>query len=106
MKNPSRLLKIVTALIAVFIGSVFIDSWFLEPNRIEHVCDKIQVGAPSSEIFNKAKEFNMRFIESRSNDKEVSLITLHGGAFGKYVCEIQHDGSHVVSSEFKKMNVR
>ena len=106
MKKPGRLLKIVTVLIAVFIGSVFIDSWFLEPNRIEHVCVEIQTGSPTSEIFNKAKEFNMRLIESHPNHKEVSIITLHGGAFGKYVCEIQHDGSHVVSSKFKNMNIR
>ena len=48
MKKPGRLLKIVTVLIAVFIGSVFIDSWFLEPNRIEHVCVEIQTGTPTT----------------------------------------------------------
>ncbi len=33
MKKPSRALKIVTALIAIFVGSVFIDSWFLKPKQ-------------------------------------------------------------------------
>ena len=106
MKKPSRVLKIVTVLIAIFVGSVFIDSWFLEPNRIHEVCETIHAGAPTSEVFTKAEEFNTRLIESQSNDKEVNYITLHGGSFGKFVCEIQHDGSSVVRSEFKKMSVR
>ncbi len=106
MKKPSRALKIVTALIAIFVGSVFIDSWFLEPNKIDQVCETIYAGAPTSDVFAKAEEFKFRLIESRPNDKEVNYITLHGGPFGEYVCEIQHDGSHVIGSEFKKMSVR
>jgi len=106
MKKPSRVLKIVTALIAIFVGSVFIDSWFLEPNRINQVCETIHTGSPTSDVFTKAEEFNIRLLETRPNDKEVNYITLHGGSFGGYVCEIQHDGSHVVRSEFKKINVR
>ena len=106
MKKPSRALKIVTALIAVFIGSVFIDSWLLEPNRIEHMCSEIQVDVSISEVFTKASEFNLRLIESRPEGKEINFITIHGGAFGRYVCEIQHDGSHVVKSVYKKVNVR
>ena len=106
MKKPSRVLKIVTALIAIFVGSVFIDSWFLEPNRIHEVCETIYSGAPTSDIFTKAEELKIKLIETRPNDKEVNYITLHGGSFGRYVCEIQHDGNSVVKSEFKKMSVR
>ena len=106
MKKPSRVIKIITVLIAVFIGSVFIDSWLLEPNRIDQVCSEIQVGVSTTEVFAKAKEFNLRLIESRPEGKKIKFITIHGGAFGRYVCEIQHDDSHVIKSVFKKVNVR
>lgn len=102
MKKPSLFLKIITALIAVFIGSVFIDSWLLEPNRIDHVCSAILAGTPTSDVFAKAEEYNVRLVESRPVDKDLKYITLHGGSFGGYVCEIQHDGNLVVKSEFKK----
>ena len=106
MKNPSTFWKILTAIIAVFIGSVFIDSWILEPQRIDHVCSEINVGTPTSEVFVRAKEYNVRVTESRPEDKDIKYITLHGGSFSRYVCEITHDGGHVINREFKKANVR
>ena len=105
MKKPSTLWKVITAFVAIFIGSIFIDSWVLEPERIDHVCKKILIGAPISDVFTKAKEYNLRLIESRV-DKEQKYITLHGGSFSRHICEIKHDGNKVIKSEFKKINIR
>ena len=105
MKKPSTFWKILTVFIAVFIGSVFIDSWVLEPQRIDHVCSKINVGTPTSDVFVRAKEYNVRVIESRPEDTDIKYITLHGGSFSRYICEITHDGDQVLKKEFKKTNV-
>lgn len=106
MKKPSTLWKVITFFIAVFVGSIFIDSWVLEPDRINHVCNKINIGTPTSEVFARAKEYNLRVIESRALGKDQKHITLHGGSFSRYICEIAHDGNQVVKSEFKKAIVR
>ena len=106
MKKPSTLWKVITAFIAVFAGSIFIDSWILEPGRVEHVCNKIHIGTSTSDVFTRAEEYNLRLIESRPVGKDLKYITLHGGSFSRYICEITHDGNQVVKNEFKKMRDR
>ena len=105
MKKPSTLWKVVTAFIAIFIGSILVDSWILQPETIDHVCNKINIGTSTNDVFTKAKEFNLRLTESRS-DKEQKYITLHGGSFNRHICEIEHDGNKVIKKEFKNMNTR
>ncbi len=106
MKKPSTLWKVTTAFIAIFVGSIFIDSWILEPKRIDHLCNKIQIGTSTSDVFTKAEEYNLRLIESRPVGKDLNNITLHGGSFNRHICEITHDGNQVVKKEFKKISVR
>ena len=105
MKKPSTLWKVVTVFIAIFVGSILVDSWILQPETIDHVCKKINVGSSISDVFTKAKEFNLRTTEARSN-KGQKYITIHGGSFNRHVCEIEHDDNKVIKKEFKKMNTR
>ena len=106
MKKPSTLWKVITAFIAIFLGSMFIDSWILQPERIDHVCNNIDIGIPTSDIFKIAEEHNLRLIEFRPIDNDLKYITLHGGSFNRYICEITHNGNQVIKKEFKKTNVR
>ena len=106
MKQPNTFWKVLTAFIAIFIGSVLIDSWILEPDRIEFACGQIKIEAPISDVFTKAKEFNLRLIESKPEGDAQQYIILHGGSFSRYVCEITHDGNRVLEIAFIKANVR
>ncbi len=106
MKKPNTLWKVITAFIAVFVGSIFIDSWILEPERVENACNQIHIGTPTSEVFTRAEEHNLKLIESRPVDEDLKYITLHGGSFSRYICEITHDGKKVIKNEFKKVSVR
>ena len=85
---------------------MFIDSWILQPERIDNVCNDIDIGIPTSEVFKIAEEYNLRLIESRPIDNNLKYITLHGGSFNIYICEITHNGNRVIKKEFKKTNVR
>lgn len=106
MLAPSRLAKIISILIAVFVGSVFIDSWLLQPKRLEHLCGLFPVGASIEDIQIKVQEYGVKIIEKPGLEKQTKLITLHGGSFGQYVCEIHHEGTKVLQSEFKKAKAR
>ena len=105
MKKPSTLWKVVTVFIAIFVGSILVDSWILQPDTIDHVCKKINVGASTSDVITKAKEFNLRTTEARAG-KDQKYITIHGGSFNQHVCKIELDGNKVIKKEFKKMNTR
>ena len=106
MLAPSSLAKIISILIAVFVGSVFIDSWLLQPKRLEHLCGLFPVGSTIEDIETKVHEYSVKIIEKPALENQTKLITLHGGSFGRYVCKIQHDGTHVLQSTFKKVSVR
>ena len=106
MLAPSRLAKIISILIAVFVGSVFIDSWLLQPKRLEHLCGLFPVGTSINELPTRAQEYSVKLIESPGSDNQTKLITLHGGSFNQYICEIHHDGEKVIQNEFKKASVR
>ena len=106
MKKPSTLWKVITAFIAIFVGSILIDSWIMEPDRIEYVCNNIFIGTATSDVFIKAKEYNLRLIESIPTERNHKYIKLHGGSFNSHICEITHDGNKVIKIEFKKVSVR
>ena len=106
MLTPSRLAKIIVILIAVFVGSVFMDSWLLQPQRLEHLCSTFMPGAKVDGIHNRAQEFGVKLIEKPGADHQTKNTTLHGGSFGQYICDIQHDGERVLQSEFKKMDIQ
>lgn len=106
MKKPSTLWKVITVLIAIFVGSIFIDSWIIQPESIDYVCKKITTGSATNDVFIKAKEHNLRATEFQLPNKDQKYITLHGGSFNRYICEITHDGNKVIKSKFKKISVR
>ena len=106
MKQPSTFWKVITGFIVIFIGSILVDSWVLEPARIEHVCNKIQIGDSSNDVLDKAEKYNIRVIKSIFDDQNQQIITLHGGSFNRYICQITHNNNQVIKNEFKKMNVR
>ena len=106
MLAPSRLAKIIIILIAVFVGSVFIDSWLLQPQRLEHLCGMYAPGVKIDDIHTATQKFSLQLIETPGPDNQTKVITLHGGSFGQYVCEIHHDETEVLRNTYKKIDIR
>ena len=66
------------------------------------MCDKIQIGDSSNAVLDKAKQHNIRVIESRFDDEDQQIITLHDGSFNRYICQITPINNQVVKNEFKR----
>ncbi len=106
MKQPSILWKVIIGFIVVFIGSILVDSWILEPDRIEQACKQMQTGDSSNKVLANAKQYNLRTTVSKANVENQQMITLHGGSMNKYICKLALAGDQVTSIEFKNTRIR
>lgn len=102
-KRPRYLLgKVVGVGVIIFVGYIAF-SWMATKQNIEEFCSEITPNAVVADIQAKALATGLRFFSpniANENGQFLALVT-SSTVFGRYVCEIEHDGTVVTKTQFQ-----
>jgi hypothetical protein len=95
--NMKKLSRVVVLILAIVI-MLFIWSWFSSKKELAAYVQKVQPGMQVTEARSYAGQMGLKYVAASQrgeSDTYRDLVT-STGVMGRYVCEIQHDGTVVV----------
>lgn len=92
-----KTLKVFLIMLAFLVVSV-VWNWFSSKKKLDDYVLKIQPGMQLAEARSYAKKAGLKYIASSHGDgaRQLRDLVTASGVMGRYVCEIQHDGTVVI----------
>ena len=94
MKKTVKGCMIILAILVVS----FACSWVSSKNKLDDYVLRVQPGMQLTEARSNARKMGLKYVASSHGDEAGhfrDLVTA-SGVLGRYVCEIQHDGTRVI----------
>lgn len=96
LKAFARYLIKATLAVVVVVVLFSIVSWYRTKRDLARYCRETTAGIPLATATENARQHGFRFLDYSSADHKAFVLAT--GVMGRYVCEIEHDGKHVVKT--------
>jgi hypothetical protein len=100
MEGKMKKLLKVCGILLVIVIVLFSWSWFSTKKKLADYVLKVQPGMQLTEARSYARQMGLKYVASSHRDEAGhyrDLVTATG-VMGRYVCEIQHDGTVVIKA--------
>jgi hypothetical protein len=93
----NKMLKVFIIILVIVIAS-FSWSWFHTKKKLDDYVHKVQPGMQLTEVRTYARQMGVKYVVSSHRDEagHFSDLVTASGVMGRYVCEVQHDGTVVI----------